>query len=280
MRYWAAVLAIVLIIPLLPVAAAQQADSGDLEAIVKTLDSAVVALRKGGGAGSLISNAKSVYAEKFAAVENIDNELHQRILSSFDSVSQSPSEENIFALKRDVIEAAGLLGISVSPLYSYAIFIIAGITFLLSLGITLLNKRVVNWELVNRYRAEVSQFMKEYREILRRQDRKKLHKLEPRLKEIQQKNMVVMTETMKPAFYYFIPLMVLWYLLAGTFRGWVVAWLPFSIPLPIYGQWVACGFGWWYLLTFLMFSTVLRALLLPEASPSPQAEGGEQSAST
>jgi uncharacterized membrane protein (DUF106 family) len=242
----------------------------DLESIVRSLDSAIVALRRGGNARTLISSAERVYTEKFAqAVEEADNNLHQKIVEFFNTVSTRPAEENIFALRRMVVGAGGLVGAVVSPVYSHAVFVIAIITFLLSLGITLVTKRVINWELVHRYRAEISQFMREYREVLRRQDRKRLHKLEPQLREIRQKNMVLMTETMKPALYYFIPLVVLWYLLAGVFRGWVVAWLPFTVSLPIYGKWVACGFGWWYLLTFLVFSTLLRTLLLPEESAPP-----------
>jgi len=258
---------------------AQSATSEDLEAIVKSLDSAVVNLRKGAGVSTPLNNARTVYENKFSSeVASKDNQLNSQILSSFTSVSQSPSEENIFELKSNVVKAAGLLGISVSPLYSYSIFIIAGITFILSLLITLFNKRVVNWEMVNRYKAEISQFMKEYREVLRRQDRKRIHKLEPRMKEIQKMQGVVMSQTMKPTLYYFIPLIILWYTLAGIFKGWVVAWLPFSINLPIYGQWVACGFGWWYLLTFFAFSTILRGILIPEGrpiTPTPPSQGGE-----
>lgn len=280
MRRMAVLITAVLLLGVISVSAAEGPSEGDLEKIVKSLDSAVVTMRKGGSASSSISGAKTLYENKFSqAVAEKDNSLNQRILDSFDSLSQNPQEDNVFALKRDVITAAGLVGISISPLYSYSIFLIAGITLVLSLLITMINKRLVNWEMVNRYKAEVSQFMREYREAFKRQDKKRLHKLQPQLREIQKKQGVILSETMKPSLYYFIPLIILWYLLAGVFRGWVVAWLPFSIDLPIYGKWVACGFGWWYLLTFLAFSTILRAVLIleekrPVQSTQTMSQGG------
>jgi uncharacterized membrane protein (DUF106 family) len=277
MKLWVAcLLASLLLVAMVGALEAQEAKGGDLESIVKSLDSAVVALRRGGSPSPSLEAAKKVYENKFSPMlENVENALNTRILGAFGSVLQSPSEENIFALRADIIHAAGLLGISVSPLYSYSIFIIAGIAFFLSYFITLLHKRTVNWELVNRYKTEISQFMREYREILRRQDRKRLHKLEPRMKEIRRMQGVVFSETMKPALYYFIPLVLLWWILGGVFSGWVVAWLPFSLDLPIFGRWVACGFGWWYLLTYLTFSTILRGVLIPESRPAPPAPAPE-----
>lgn len=238
----------------------------NLEDIVMTLDSAVVALRKGQEITGLIPGAKSIYQETLSP--QLDNETDNRILNAFDAALENPSEKNIFALKADILREAGERGISISPLRAHSMFIILLISMGVSFLITFVNKRTVNWELVREHKAKISEFMKEYRDAMRKQDRKRLHKLEQRRREIQRLQGELMSHQLKPTLYYIIPLMFLWFFVLGpVFGGWVVAWLPFTIDLPIFGRLVAFGVGWWYIITFLGFSTIFRSILIPEGPP-------------
>ncbi len=247
-------------------AAAVSAQSDDrLADLVRGLDDAVVSLRRGGSVS--LSHIEGLYRESIAPdLENVDNDLNQRILEKFSQLS-SPNEENIFSLRRDIMEAGGKLGMSISIVHANSAVFIALLTFTLSLLVTLVNRWVVNWELVSSYQAQVSEFWNEYRDAVRKQDRKRMAKLDQRRQEISRMQAVIMSETMKPSIYYLVPLMILWVVLARAFSGWVVTWLPFTVSLPIYGKWVACGFGWWYFLTFMVFSVVLRQILIPSIQP-------------
>jgi uncharacterized membrane protein (DUF106 family) len=249
------------------VAVAVSAQSNDrLANLVRGLDDAVVSLRRDGSVS--LSRIEELYRESIAPdLENVDNDLNQRILEKF-SLLSNPSEENIFSLRRDIMEAGGKLGMSISIVHANSAVFIALLTFTLSLLVTLVNRWVVNWELVSSYQAQVSEFWNEYRDAVRKQDRKRMAKLDQRRQEISRMQAVIMSETMKPSIYYLVPLMILWIVLAKAFSGWVVAWLPFTVSLPVYGKWVACGFGWWYFLTFMVFSVVLRQILVPSSQPA------------
>ncbi|MEM2251065.1 MAG: EMC3/TMCO1 family protein [Candidatus Hadarchaeales archaeon] len=234
--------------------------------IVRGIDSTIVSLRKGEELGARLSQIEQLYRQDIAPqLENVDNELNQQILSRFSelSLSSRPVEENIRSLREEIVKAGEKLGMSISPIHKFSSVFILFLTFLLSLLVTLANKWVVNWELVSNYQAQVTEFWNEYRDALRKQDRKRLLKLDQRKPEISRMQTIIMSETMKPSIYYLVPLLILWVVLAKAFSGWVVTWLPFSLSLPIYGKWVACGFGWWYFLTFMAFSVLLRPILVP-----------------
>jgi len=271
MRRALAVFALTAVIVVMTVAAVSARSDSRLSDIVKALDDAVVNLRKGKSVS--LSQPEQLYRELIAPeLENVDNELNQRILEKFSQLS-NPVEENVFSLRRDIVEAGAKLGMSISLIHANSSVFIILLTLTLSLLVTLVNRWVVNWELVSSYQAQVSEFWNEYRDALRKQDRKRMMKLDQRRQEISRMQAVIMSETMKPSIYYLVPLMILWIVLARAFSGWVVTWLPFTIDLPIYGKWVACGFGWWYFLTFMVFSLILRPILVPSVQPSkPQQE--------
>jgi uncharacterized membrane protein (DUF106 family) len=239
-----------------------------LEDIVRALDSAVVENRKGNREAAIqsIQSAKTIYENIFSA--DVDNATDNKIRDAFTSVIANPAEGNILALKADILAAVGELGVFISPLHAYSLFFILLLSMGVSFFVTLVNKRTVNWELVRSHKAKISEFMKEYRDAMRKQDRKRMHKLEERRREIQRLQGELMSQQLKPTLYYIIPLMLIWmFVLGPVFGGWVVAWLPFRIDLPIYGPLVAFGPGWWYIITFFGFSTIFRALMIPETPP-------------
>ncbi|MDI6883653.1 MAG: EMC3/TMCO1 family protein [Hadesarchaea archaeon] len=259
-----------LTVPILSVGTVQaqgENDQAALKDLLGKLDSAISSLRRGdsGGASTAVSNASTIYKSNFSPrVENIDNQLDTKIAQAFSSLAQTPVEENIFVLRVDVSRAANLIGVSLSPIYTYSMFIILGVGVVMSLLITLVNKRVVNWDLVRENKAKIAEFQKELRDARSKRDMKQLHKIQQRQGEIAKLQGQVLSQTFKPAIFYFIPLILIWNLLGAVYSGWVVAWLPFTIDLPVFGRLVAFGIGWWYFLTYLGFSQIFRKILIRE----------------
>ncbi len=239
-------------------------DQPNLALLVNKLDTSISSLRKGDDSGALLSEASTIYNENFSPlVENrSDNELNTKIVQAFTSLTDNPTEENIFALRSDVLRAASLIGVYLPPLYAYSLFIVLGISVIVSLLITLLTKRLVNWEFVRDAKAKTSEFQKELYEAKSKKDMKQLHKIQQRQAEITKLQGKMFSQTLKPTIIYMIPMMLLWYMLIGAYGGWAIAWLPFRIDLPIFGPLVAFGVGWWYFITYLGFSQIFRKILI------------------
>lgn len=245
-----------------------QDDQAVLRQLLNSLDISIAALRKGDTSGSQgsLSNASTLYESSFSPrVENIDNALDNRITQAFSSLQQTPVEENIFALRADVSSAAGLIGVSLPFIYAHAIFVVLGIGVIVSLLITLLNKRLVNWERIKQIKARISEFQKEFRDAQSKRDMKRVHKLQQQQKEILSLQGKIMSETMlRPMLFYIVPMILVWYLMLSVYGGWVIAWLPFRLDLPFFGSWVACGLISWYMITYFGFSSIFRKLLIGE----------------
>lgn len=254
--------------------AAQQADEGDQETLwhlLNKIDSSIVALRRGDSAGAQTAlveaftlyggELKKAHENKF---ENNDVllELDNYITQAFTSLQQSPREDNIRTLRADVSLIASKLGIVLPFIYERAIFFILLLAVIFSLVITLITKKVVNWAKVKQVRAEVDAWRKELLDAQRKKDMKRIYKLQQDQKRIYGLQGQMMMETFKPAIIYIVPYFILWYWLNSLYRGWVVAWLPFSLPLPFYGLWASCGFLSWFLVSYFGFSSIWRKLLI------------------
>jgi uncharacterized membrane protein (DUF106 family) len=198
--------------------------------------------------------------------KDFDRSLDARITQAFESLQKEPTEENIRALRSDISLIANKLGIRLSPIYEYALFVILGLSAIIALLVTLVNRRVVNWERMKQIKAEVAAFQKELRDAQIKRDMKRIHKLRQERKRIFALQGEMMRENLKPTFYYIIPLFIFWMVLSHVYGGWVVAWLPFGLPLPHFlffrGTWVSCGFLSWYFLTYFGFAQIFRKLLI------------------
>ena len=234
--------------------------------LVKTLDTSVSSLRKGDndGAKNLIGQASNKYNANFSSSDNlldnkirVENSLDNKIRDAFISLQANPVEENIFTLRTTILQVASL-----PPLYAYSLFIVLGVGVIVSLVATLLNKRMVNWDLVRKNKVEISKFQKELREAMSKKDAKEVHKLQQRRGEISKLQGAMFTQTLKPTIVYIIPMMFIYILLFNFYSGWVVAWLPFSIDLPFLGRLVAFGVGLWYFITSFGFSQIFRKIMI------------------
>jgi uncharacterized membrane protein (DUF106 family) len=225
--------------------------------LVRTLDTSISSLRKGdeNGAESLIGQAENYYDNYLSP--SVETSLDNKIKTAFTSLKENAVEENIFALRADILQLASL-----SPLYAYSLFIILGVAVIVSLLTTLLNKRMVNWDLVRKNKAEIAKYQKELREAMKKRDAKEVHKLQQRRGEIAKLSGEMTKQTLKPSIVYIIPMMLIYILLFNFYSGWVVAWLPFSIDIPFLGRLVVFGVGLWYFITVFGFSQIFRKIMI------------------
>ena len=234
--------------------------------LLQTIDDSIRSLRRGDSASGSLSQAQTLY-NTFIENENFSNnleliEIDNRITQAFSSLQQSAGEENIRSLRLDISLMASKLGIGLSPIFEHALFFVFGIGIFVSLIVTLVSRRVVNWERMRQMKTETTAFWKEFRDAQSKRDMKRLHKLQqdrPRIMGLQGQ---MMKENFKPMLFYIVPYLIFWFILSGVYGGWVVAWLPFRLDLPFFGTWVSCGFLSWYILTYFGFSQIWRKLLI------------------
>lgn len=261
-----AMLAIVFVSVLVTPAKAQSAqdDQNTLRQALHNLDMSIASLRKGDNSGARVNldSALTEYNKFSPRVENVDNALDARIKTSFSSLSQTPVEDNIRALRADVVLAASALGVSLSPILAQSILIILLISILFALIATLISKRVVNWEDIKQKKKIFGDWQRELMSARRKNDMKTVHKLQQRQKEMMALQGQIMSASFKPAIFTMIPYFILWWALSGVYSNWVVAWLPFSLPLPFVGTTVSFGFLGWFILTYFGFSSIWRRLLI------------------
>lgn len=265
-KTYAFLLACLTLMACLGTVAAQAETSQDvLRRLLNNIDSSVLAIRKGdtNGALGLLGQAFSGYDNLTKANENkFDNDL--RILDNYireNLFVQSPTEGNIFTLRDEIVLLAGKLGVHLPLIYEWAIFIILGLAVLFSLVITLITKKVVDWNRVKQIKAEVDSWRKDLLDAQRKKDMKRIYKLKQDQGRIMGLQSQLMMSSLKPAIFYIVPYFIFWRWLGSVYGGWVVAFLPFSLPLPI-GLWASCGFFSWFLISYFGFSSIWRKLLI------------------
>jgi uncharacterized membrane protein (DUF106 family) len=230
------------------------------------IDRAIGAVRKDKNPSGALSDAEGLY-ENLVAGENFEGsptlaELDSDIRDAFGSLKGSATEEDIRDLRSDVSRMAGELGIGLPFIYEHALFVILGLSILIGFAVTLVNKYTVDWERVKQAKAKMKAWQKELRAAHREKDMKRIHKLKTEQGEVMQEQKAVMTATFKPMIFYIIPYFLMWWWLSGIFSGWVVAWLPFNLPLPFFGTIASMGFLTWYLISYFGFSQLWRRFLI------------------
>lgn len=236
--------------------------------VLKRMDGAIAAVRKGGDPSDALSSAEKLYRDNLIAGENLEGDpdlvkLDGDIRSTFDSLERkSATEEDIRALRSDVSRMAGELGISLPFIYEHAMLVILVLSILIAFVITLVNKHTVDWERVKQAKARMKAWQKEMRDAYREKDMKRIHKLKTEQGGLMQEQKAVMAATFRPMVFYMIPYFLMWWWLNSIFSGWVVAWLPFNLPLPFFGTLASMGFLSWYLITYFGFAQLWRRFLI------------------
>ena len=121
-------------------------------------------------------------------------------------------------------------------------------------------------ERARRIRAEVRAFRRDLRQAMLAKDKAKLEKLKKKEKMMMKEEMKISTQRMKPMLLFWIPFIIIYYLLATFIGGYntVVATspipiIPFSLsPLILVKE---IGLIWWYLISSLAFSAIITKLL-------------------
>ena len=246
-------------------------EQGTYKKLLQTIDGSIVSLRHGGSASGGLSQAQTLYDNLVGPYrgDNFDDrleliEIDNLITKAFSSLQQSATEGDIRDLRSDISLIAGELGIGLPFHFEHALFVILVIGMLVALLVTLISRRVVNWERMRQIKAEVSAFQQELRDARSKQDMKRLYKLQQDQKRIMSLQGSMMKENFKPMLFYIVPYFIFWFVLSGIFSGWVVAWLPFRLDIPFFGKWASCGFLSWYLLTYFGSSQIWRKMLIRE----------------
>ena len=132
----------------------------------------------------------------------------------------------------------------------------------LSLVTQLVTRRVVDLDAERRMRAEISAFNKEKREATLAKDKAKLEKLKKRELPMRQEQAKVSTARLKVTAITFVPLLLVYYLMASFLGGFSVVVANSSLPIPyLVGGDGTMALFWWYMLSSFTFSTLLTKLL-------------------
>lgn len=151
------------------------------------------------------------------------------------------------------------------------------IAFIVSLITTIANKLLVDQDEMNRVQAEMKEFQKELREAQKRGDGKKVAELQAQQTEMMQKRSAMMTNSFKPMFVTFIPIILIFFWMRTSAIHDLVIILPQSVywvtltPMWhalggfIYGgkATIPYGIGWllWYMICTFGISQIIRKFL-------------------
>jgi uncharacterized membrane protein (DUF106 family) len=137
----------------------------------------------------------------------------------------------------------------------------------LGLVTQVVTRKVVDLNKERRMRAELNAFNKEKREATLANDKVKLEKLKKREVSMRQEQAKVSTARLKVTAITFVPLLLVYYLMATFLGGYsvIVAYVPMQIPVIAAPTARASIFEvslfWWYFLSSFTFSTMLSRLL-------------------
>ncbi|MCP8318110.1 MAG: DUF106 domain-containing protein [archaeon] len=118
-----------------------------------------------------------------------------------------------------------------------------------------------------RIRAEVRAFRKELKQAMLAKDKAKVERLRKKEKLMMKEEMKVSTQRIKPMLLFWIPFIIIYYLLAMSLPygyNTIVAMSPIPIipvslsPLILVQE---IGLIWWYLISSLAFSGIITKLL-------------------
>ena len=116
------------------------------------------------------------------------------------------------------------------------------IAFIVSLITTIANKLLVDQDEVNRVQAEMKEFQKELREAQKRGDGKKVAELQAQQTEMMQKQSAMMTNSFKPMFVTFIPIILIFFWMRTSAIHDLVIILPQSVYwVTLTPMWHALG---------------------------------------
>ncbi|MBS3815252.1 MAG: TMCO1/EMC3 family protein [Hadesarchaea archaeon] len=261
----------------MPINAQESNDkSENYKQLLGRVDDAIRAVRFNNDPSGALSDAESLYEDELISGVDLANEglgdLDGQIkssFSSFDNQGDGVTVSEIRELRGNIEEVANELGVGLPFHFKHSLFIIIGLSFLLALGVTLVNRFLVDWEKVNKSKARMKEWQNKLKEAQRQGKKKEVRKLKKQQGDVMGEQKTVMMSMFKPMIFYIIPYFFFWWWMNGVFGGWVIAWLPFNLPWPNLGLRIfsgtvaSLGFLGWYLLCYFGFAQVWRRFLIP-----------------
>jgi len=143
------------------------------------------------------------------------------------------------------------------------------IVIAMALGVNILyavgRRLLTNVEQMKRMQAELREYQKELREAIMSKNKakeEKLMKKKPQMDKLQAK---VAADNLKVTFLFFVPLMLLWWLVNSIIGPGTVAISPIPIPIPLGANFGPIGpelnLFWWYMISSFAFSGMITKLL-------------------
>ena len=142
----------------------------------------------------------------------------------------------------------------------YSTVFILGLSVLISLLTTLVNRRFTDPEKSRAWRKEISDWNKDLRDAQRSKDKKTLEKVMKKQQYIMKLQSKMMWQSMKISLLFLVPLFLMWQILGGFYGPTAIAYLPGignQLVLPILNMAFSSLF-WWYLLCSLLFGTAFQ----------------------
>jgi len=129
---------------------------------------------------------------------------------------------------------------------------VALIAIAVSIGSSLVSKKVTNQKRMKEIKDRVSDFQKRYNEAKKSGDEQKIRELEKEQKEIMALTTELMTGSFKPMLYTFVPIIIIFYLLNGFYgsKGNIV-------EVPVFGL---LNWFWWYFLVAIITGLCFEAV--------------------
>lgn len=150
-----------------------------------------------------------------------------------------------------------------NPMYT---LLVASTAIILNIISNVATRLLTDVERARRIRAEVKAFRKELRQATLAKDKAKLEKLKKKETLMMKAEMKVSTQRMKPMLLFWIPFIIIYYLLAAFIGGYntVVAISPIPVIPVSLSPFILVkeiGLIWWYLISSLAFSAIITKLL-------------------
>ncbi|KXB09113.1 hypothetical protein AKJ46_00910, partial [candidate division MSBL1 archaeon SCGC-AAA833K04] len=172
-----AIISVLLVIGLFTIAVTEQStqedESNDLKKLLVTIDGSIKTLRLRGenSASDVLEGIQSQYNSFTSPYEsdNFDNKpnlvkLNQEIDNKLAKLKQSPDKNSIRELRGMIQEMANELGVRLSFIYENSMIIILGVSFILSLIMSIIIKIGVNWEKIRGIRIELKNWQDKLRQ--------------------------------------------------------------------------------------------------------------------
>ncbi|HDN63296.1 MAG TPA: DUF106 domain-containing protein [Candidatus Bathyarchaeota archaeon] len=126
-------------------------------------------------------------------------------------------------------------------------------SMIFSFAISGTQRLLTNPSKLNAWRKEVAKWTSEYREAVKKQDKKLISKLKKKETKIMNLQKKILWHTMRVSMFFFVPILLIWqFFLIPVYGRNPVAYLPGFGPLDLTS---------WYLVCSFMFSTLVQRAL-------------------